>query len=600
MKMRFWQLTVLLIGVALIFSSCSPASEETGTPATTVVGEVTTPSTPEQSTPTTTGPVSTSTPEGTRTPQYGGVLTVATALDASYLDPWNGSSNTNFVAPVLEKLAQGDWGIDRDIFNFQGTKYVPLEVYGPVLAESWEVIDDTTFIVNIRKGVFWQNKAPVNGRELTASDVEYSWARNLGTGYGFTEPSPNSAWGTTIPWESIKAIDKYIIEVKISQPNLQALEIFLCEAYELSWIIPREVIEKNGDLNDWRDLVGTGPFILSDYVGGSSWVFTKNADYWGYDENYPQNKLPYLDELQILIIPDVSTRLAGLRSGKIDIEGAGNLTTSQALKQSNPEIIQIPYLNSGAPSINFRADAEPFNNPNVRKAMQMAINLEEINDSYYGGLGRALPSGQIGLDCLGYYYPYEEWDQELKDAFKYDPTEAKQLLSDEGYPNGFTTTLDICPGFLSNDADLAQIMKSYWDDIGVTVNIRTVERASFQGNIFSKSQSPMQMWYQGNNYSPVNWLKVEYYSKSAWNVLTNADPVYDQMVEKAANVLDREVQQVTSRECDKYALEQFWAIYTPRNPYFYFVNPSVGGFNGEMTLGGGTFYTPYTKLWKNE
>jgi len=586
--------------MVLVTVSCKSASQTSDSTVTQVTGTTkTTAITTTSAVATTTVAPTTSTQKPTG-PQYGGTLTVANTVDASFLDPWNGSANTNFINPVLEKLAQGDWAIDRSIFNFQGTKYVPLEVYAPVLAESWEITSPTSFIVKLKKGVRWQNKAPMNGREMTAADVEWTWARNLGLGYGYTKPSPNSAWGTTIPWESIKATDKYTVEVKLKAANLQALEIFLCEAYELSWVEPREVVEKNGNLNNWKDLVGTGPFILSDYVSGSSWTYLKNNEYWGYDPKYPQNKLPYLDKFQILIIPDVATRLAGLRTGKVDIESAGNLTQSLTLKQSNPEIVQIPWANSGAPCICFRGDVAPFDSVNVRKAMQMAINLDELNNSYYGGFGSVVPCGQTGPKCIGYFYPYDEWSQELKSAFTYDPAAAKKLLSDAGYPNGFETTLDISPGFLSNDADLAQILKSYWEGINVKVNIRVVERAAFQGNIFAKKQSPMQMWYQGNNYAPINWLKVQFYSKSAWNVLTNPDTTYDAMVDKAAAATDREAQQALARECDKYALEKFWALYTPRNPYFAFVNPAVGGYAAEQTLGGGTFITVYTYLWKNK
>jgi|GEM_PF-448263 len=598
MKTKFWQLVCLLVGAALLFASCK------ATPATNVtVTNTTTPTTQVTSTPviTTTAPTTatpTTTPATKTGPQYGGILSVTSTVDASFLDPWNGSANTNFINPVLEKLAQGNWAIDRSVFNFQGTKYVPLETYAGVVAESWEITSPTSFKVKIKQGIKWQNKAPMNGRELTAADIEWTWARNLGLGYGFTKPSPNSAWGTTIPWDSIKAIDKYTVEVKLKAPNLQALEIFLCEAYELSWVEPREVVEKDGNLNNWKDLVGTGPFILTDYVGGSSWTYTKNADYWGYDPKYPQNKLPYVDKMQILIIPDIATRLAGLRTGKIDIETSGNLTQSIALKQSNPEIKQIPWLNSGAVSINFRADVAPFDNVNVRKAMQMAINLVELNTSYYGGFGGVIPCGQIGPACVGYFYPYDSWSQELKDGFAYNVTGAKKLLSDAGYPKGFDTTLDISPGFLSNDADLAQALKSYWTAIGINVTIRVVDRAAYQGNIFAKTQSPMEMWYEGNNYAPINWLKVQFYSKSAWNALTKPDPVYDAMVDTAAAASDRTTQQALSRDCDKYALEKFWALYTPRNPLFALVNPHVGGYAAEWTLGGGTFFTVYNYLWK--
>jgi len=73
-----------------------------------------------------------------------------------------------------------------------------------------------------------------------------------------------------------------------------------------------------GDINDWHHAIGTGPFILTDFVSGSSATLVKNPNYFGHDERYPQNQLPYVDNLSVLIIPDDATALAGLRTGKID------------------------------------------------------------------------------------------------------------------------------------------------------------------------------------------------------------------------------------------------------------------------------------------
>ena len=83
-----------------------------------------------------------------------------------------------------------------------------------------------------------------------------------------------------------------------------------------------EVIEQSGDAKDWRNLVGTGPLMQTDVVEGSSYTWdTKNPNYWGYDEKYPENRLPYVDELRFLLMPEVATRLAALRTGKIDFIG---------------------------------------------------------------------------------------------------------------------------------------------------------------------------------------------------------------------------------------------------------------------------------------
>ena len=72
-----------------------------------------------------------------------------------------------------------------------------------------------------------------------------------------------------------------------------------------------EAVKKWGNLNDWHHAIGTGPFILKDFVSGSSATLIKNPNYWGYDERYPQNKLPYVDTVKFLIIPDEATATSG-------------------------------------------------------------------------------------------------------------------------------------------------------------------------------------------------------------------------------------------------------------------------------------------------
>ena len=134
--------------------------------------------------------------------------------------------------------------------------------------------DDTTFIWNIRQGVHWDNKAPMNGRELDAYDVEWNYHRYLGLG-DFTEDGPSAHAGTFISQtgayqqqvESVTATDKWTVEIKFTEPQLDPLQKMINNA----WVaLPREVIEEYGDYKDWRNVVGSGPWRLTDWVEGSS------------------------------------------------------------------------------------------------------------------------------------------------------------------------------------------------------------------------------------------------------------------------------------------------------------------------------------------
>ena len=372
-------------------------------------------------------------------PRYGGTLTYAERIEPPGTDPWDQGGAPRGVDSVAEKLAIGNWGLDRDEFGFS-TRYVPLWAMKPNLAESWETPDPTTIVINIRPGVRWHNKAPMNGRELTAQDVEYNFHRYTGLGSGFTEPSQFNSMNAAT-WESITATDDSTVVFKLKAPRNDGLEVIV--AHWFHFIMPPEVIEQHGNIHDWRNLVGTGPYMLTDWVKGSSLTYTRNPDYWGTDEKYPQNRLPYIDELRRVIMPEQATWLAALRSGKHDITGLfgdtqlGNVGQVESLQRSNPEITLHPWYFRSETSVLFNLrNQPPFDDIRVRKAMQMAIDLETINDTYYKGLAKWQPHGIIGDSLKGYYVPFEEWPEAVKQGYLHDPEGAEKLLDEAGYPRG--------------------------------------------------------------------------------------------------------------------------------------------------------------------
>ena len=206
------------------------------------------------------------------------------------------------------------------MFAFR-TGYLPAEAIRGQLAESWEIPDPVTYVFNIRKDVRWHNKAPMNGRELTAKDVEYNFHRMLGLGSGFTEKPEGAAWSNIddIGIESVTAEGSTVV-FRLNDPNFEALRTMLVD--HSVGVFPPEVIEAYGDVTDWRNLVGTGPLMLTDWVEGSSITWQKNPEYWGVDEKFPQNRLPYVDKVVALVILEAPTQLAALRSGQIDLLGS--------------------------------------------------------------------------------------------------------------------------------------------------------------------------------------------------------------------------------------------------------------------------------------
>ena len=203
----------------------------------------------------------------------------------------------------------------------------------------------------------------------------------------------------------------------------------------------REAVQKWGGLNDWHYAIGTGAFILQDLIPGNSATLIKNPNYWGYDERYPQNKLPYVDKIKFLIIPDDTEALEAMRRGEVDTLEGLSFQQVQAMRKTNPEILQFSRWRVSCGTLDPRNDTPPFNDIRVRKAMQMAIDLPTIAKSYYGGTADPYPQTLTSSYMTGWGFPYAEWPQDLKDEYAYNPEAAKKLLADAGYPDGFKTNI---------------------------------------------------------------------------------------------------------------------------------------------------------------
>ena len=274
-------------------------------------------------------------------PEYGGTFTWGDALGAPHCDPHIHGWAPRAVDGVAEKLGIGNWAADRAKIGFSDP-HIPARFMTGALTDSWEMSDPLTYVFHIRKGVRWHDNAPMNGREFTAQDVVYNFHRYTGSGSGFTEPGAAGAL-VSIPFESITASDDSTVVFKLTEPKVDLPDVLLVEWHALN-MLPPEVIEQHGDLTDCDNMVGTGPYMLTEWVENSSMTYSKNPDYWDYDEKYPENRLPYIDQISRLIMPEKATQMAALRSGRIDYigqSGGGQLQAAQveSLRRTNPEIV---------------------------------------------------------------------------------------------------------------------------------------------------------------------------------------------------------------------------------------------------------------------
>jgi peptide/nickel transport system substrate-binding protein len=562
MKRIIWLVLSSLIVLSLLLASCGGEKEEEEITIPETEEEVTVPEEEEEVT----------VPEEEKGPQYGDTFTYRITGDPSSFDSYR--STDSVIKLYLETMCMPDYTIDRDVWDFK-IGYVPAEYATGMLAESWEVSPDLkTYTFNIRKGVQFQDLPPVNGRELTAYDVEYSWHRLLGKGSGFTEGSPYQNVTNYALVESITATDKYTVVFKIKEPSMEQLRWILDDHIGGS-IVAREAVEKWGNLDDYKTAIGTGPFMLTDYVSASSMTAVKNPNYWGYDELYPENRLPYVDKVKMLIIPDLSTALAALRTGKIDLVEDISWEMAENLVKTNPELKQVTRPRWGS-SITIMVDREPYNDIRVRKAMQMAIDIPTIAESYYGGTMYSKPMGPVGLQ--GYYTPFDEWPQEVKEGYLYNPEGAKQLLSEAGYPDGFKCTLTARS---SDDLNLYEILQSYFADIGIDMEIEVFEPTVFRAYTNEGKHELCTGLGTIPTNPPISCLNSSYSKHGSYLIHHIQDAIYDELVDKAKVSLDNDEFRSLIIEADMRAITQQWRVNLPPRSNFCVYQPWLNRFNGE-------------------
>ena len=545
-------------------------------------------------------------------PEYGGTLTYAWGGRVSdNVDPLAVGFEAGWLIDgVNEKLALGDWALDREVFDWTDNS-VPTRVLTGHLAESWETPDPLTYIFHIRQGVHYaldpgsEASRLVNGRELTADDVVYTYQRNTAQG-DFTERPAQPDAAFNLPWESIEATGKYTVAMKLKKPYLDALQPILNGAW--NWILPPDVIEQYGNYEDWKNVVGTGPLILTDYVEGVSKIFTKNPDHWDYDEKYPENRLPYVDEIRALLMADEATRISALRTGKIDIiqhagvADIGNMDVIRSLQRTNPEIEVYSYYQRAFQVFGLNIRNAPFDDVRVRRALQMALDLETINDTYFGGF--ADWKNPAWISAKGYYTPFEEWPEELKQYYTYDPEGAEQLLDEAGYARGadgirFTaeyTHRDVI------DLGYTEIAAGYWADIGVEVTTRIVDTGTM---IAAKADTTYEMITGDMGMPNPVWAMQAHRDDQLFirEYLACSDPcAIDRSVLDAASdafyaatTVDEQFE--AAKAYNRSVIEQHMQIWGPLAPQFQVNNPWVKGYNGEYSLGEIQYHTVLARLW---
>ena len=607
-----WLGLSFLLVLSMVLASCT-----TKTSSTTTTNTTTTTKTTATTTKTTTSTAISTTTTATTTastgnwwdslgtPQYGGTITIRADADLTNWDPYSAPGSVSVTDLYLDNLTGDNWTENPSDFAYQADWRPPQYVTGR-MAQSYEFTSPSTWVVHLRHGMHWQNLPPVNGREIVASDIIANYVRQFGLGQG--TGSPYYSWYTQ--WNQLQSLtqgaDEYTVVFQWKTANSEFINELVNSADASNQITCPDVIKAYGSMSDWHHAIGCGPFMVTDFVSGSSATFDANPNYYGMDERHPANKLPYAAQVKVLIMPDITTALSAMRTGKIDILYGMTNTDASSMKKSNPEITQIPVQGTNTLTIEARNDKAPFTDLRVRQALQMAINIPEIAQTYYQGNCSPYPSTISSMYLTGWGLGlYPTWPQELKDTYDFNQTGAKALLAAAGAANLHTDCVSISTQLW--DPSLLQIVQGELAQIGVTMDIRQMDVAawtSFVRQTHSEDALSYGHSSYGASYEPIFAIGI-FTTNNSGNISLVSDPKVDAIYARAVNAATGADFKQAIYDMNYYVAQQHFSIVLTTPNTTALCQPWLVGYNGQafaadFTVGGPLYAGFYlSRFWIN-
>lgn len=450
----------------------------------------------------------------------------------------------------------------------------------PGLAETITPVDDTTYVFSIRKGVTFHN-----GRELSAEDVVFSldraldpeigswWRTRLGPMVEPATPTAGAPAGVGVTFEVSGPLE---VTATLTEPYgafLQAL------AATVTAIVPGDEVA-SGEIDLNTQMVGTGPFKVTDHAEDQHWIMARHNGYW-------QDGAPLADELVWQIMPDESARLAALRAGDIQITTFDN-PLNLNLAQSTPNVSAHEQLTTNSYLMLVNAAHPELADERVRQAISLAIDRQQLVD--VGISGRASVSGPVPAGFATYATPVGELPFYTRDVER-----AKALLAEAGYPDGLATTLMVLP-VLTVTVPMAELMRAQLAEVGIAVEIVQKDLASFvQAWAVDYSAHLTLLWFAG--FSEPYLFLLNFLSAS-FNPIVGAEGVgIDPLLRELSTAIDPDERKAILAQIEtQIATEGYFQFLATRNNFVAWRSDLIEGV--ELAAADG-FGLPYWHVIEN-
>jgi peptide/nickel transport system substrate-binding protein len=449
----------------------------------------------------------------------------------------------------------------------------------PSLAESWEWSPDRlSLALKLRSDIKWHNKAPVNGRPLDMQDVLFSWDR-FATKSGSRSSLAASA-DPNAPVLSVSSPDARTVVFKLQYPAIDMLALLASTSFLLT-IVPRE---SDSSFDMRRDMIGTGPFMLTNHTPSVGFTFKQNPEY------YVKNQ-PLLDQIEMPIVPEYAAGIAQFKTGNVytyEVKSEDVLT----VKRETPEIdvYKGEFLNF-VMKTGFGwlpAGKSAFLDERVRQALSMSYDRDQwldvfMNVSKFESVGLPVETRwatHLNPTFVGWWLdPKSKAFGSNAKYYEHNVPEAKKLMAAAGYANGLPVVSNYISGpQYGNDFQrMIQVLEQMAAEAGFrpTPNILDYNLEFIPK--FRDSQGKFEGWqYKKGTPSAneaVTQLAKEYHSKGTaagfWGFDVNGkgdfsgDPYLDDQLDKARGEIDTERRKSIIHEVQRYLAQKMYALHWP-------------------------------------
>jgi peptide/nickel transport system substrate-binding protein len=440
-------------------------------------------------------------------------------------------------------------------------KPMPGQPMAPSLAESWtQSKDGLVYEFVLRKGARFHNGDPV-----TAEDVKFSFGRYKGAG--------NKSLKERVA--SVEAVDAQRVRFRLKQPWPDFMTFYGTPATGAAWIVPKKYVEQVGVEGFKKAPIGAGPYKFVSFKPGVELVLEAFDGYW--------RKTPAVKTLTLRVIPDESTRLAALKRGEVDIAYSITGPLAEELKRS-PGLTLVPtympftsWLN---PSDQWDPKS-PWHDVRVRRAANLAVDREAINQAAYLGLARVTATN-IPHKMEYFWQP---------PAPRFDAAQAKKLLAEAGYASGFDA------GELSGDtvygAALGEPAVNYLNAVGIRIRLRVMERAAYYGQYQEKKLKGVL--YTGSAAFGNTATRLENYVVGGGSFVYGSHPDMDGLFTEQVNETNPRVRQQILTKIQQLMHER--ALFVPlMEPAFLNGSGARVDNHGLNVISGFAYSAPYEDL----